>query len=109
MINTISNIKSNLAKKYNQENLEIENVGFIARTASKEVEATEIYKDMEILIKIWKNIINDFNTSKHEKLLYIDDYFPIKIIREYFDNKTQVIVDSKEIYQKLKRLPFFIF
>ncbi len=102
LINIILNIRSNLAEKYNDEILNIENIGFIARTASKEVEATEIYKDMEILIKIWKNIINDFNATKHEKLIYTDDYLPIRIIREYFDSKTQVIVDNKEIYQKLK-------
>jgi len=100
LINTISNIKSQLAKKYN--NIDIENLGFIARTASKEVDIMEIYKDMELLIKIWINILNDFNTSKHEKLIYTDDFFPIRIIREYFDNKTQVIVDNKEIYQKLR-------
>jgi len=97
--NTILNVKSQLAKKYN---IDIESIGFIARTASKEADVIEIYKDMEILIKIWINILNDFNTSKHEKLIYTDDFFPIKIIREYFDNKTQVIIDNKEIYQKLK-------
>ncbi|MGB9637975.1 MAG: ribonuclease E/G [bacterium] len=102
LINTISSIRAELAKKYNHPSINIQNLGFIARTSSKEVEIYEIYKDMEILVKIWINILNDFENSKHEKLIYTESYFPIKIIREYFDNKTQVIVDNKEIYQKLK-------
>ena len=102
LIQTISNIKQKISQKYSQNNINIENIGFIARTASKEADATEIQKDIEILTKIYLNIINTFNTLKHEALIYTDDHFPIRIIREYFDNKTQVIVDDKEIYQKIK-------
>jgi len=95
----IENIREDLKKTYPG----IENVGFIARTSSQYADPLEIKKDMEILYKTWNNILKDFQKSYYERLLYRDQHFPIKVVREFFDPQTNIIVDNKEDYDEIKR------
>ncbi len=95
----LENIKERISSKYP----DIKNLGFIARTNSQYADAIELQKEIEILYKIWQKILQEYNSAKHEKLLYKDDFFPIRIIREYFDNKTRVIVDNKNYYEEIKK------
>jgi len=97
--NTIENIRELLSHKYP----DIMNNGFIARTSSQFADPFEVQKDMEILYKIWKQIQNSFQKYPYEKLLYKDQNFSIKVIREFFDSKTNVIVDNKEDYEEIKK------
>lgn len=95
----LEHIRERLAEKYP----EIRNVGFIARTNSQYSDAIEILKDAEMLYKTWESIKNEYEKINYEKMIYKDQYFPIKIVREYFEAKTEVIVDNKEDYHEIKR------
>lgn len=101
----LENVREKLSQKYPS----IKNIGFIARTNSQYSDALEIKKDVEMLYQTWQKILDDYNKSNYEKLLYKDEYFPIKIVREYFESKTEVIIDNKQDYQEIKQyLSFFL-
>lgn len=101
----LENIREKLKSKYP----EVKQIGIIARTSSQYADAIEIMKDVESLYKTWLKIINDYNRSYYEKLLYKDEYFPLKIVREYFDSKTKIVVDNKQDYEEIKRYLSFFF
>lgn len=101
----LENIREKLSYTYP----EIKNVGFIARTNSQYSDAIEVIKDIEMLYKTWKKILEDYNSRNYEGLIYKDEYFPVKIVREYFEPKTEVIVDNKQDYEEIKKyLSYFL-
>ncbi|MFN3995944.1 MAG: ribonuclease E/G, partial [bacterium] len=101
----LENIREKLQAKYPG----IEQIGFIARTNSQYADAIEIIKDVESLYQTWQKIVNEYNKIHYEKLLYKDEYFPLKIVREYFDSKTKIVVDNKQDYTEIKRYLSFFF
>ncbi|MCS6955337.1 MAG: ribonuclease E/G [Candidatus Calescibacterium sp.] len=101
----LQNIRDRLAMSYPG----IKDVGFIARTNSQYSDAIEVMKDVEMLYKTWQKILEDYNKKNYEGLLYRDEYFPIKIVRDYFEAKTEVIVDNKQDYEEIRRyLSYFL-
>ncbi|MEN3015533.1 MAG: ribonuclease E/G [bacterium] len=104
LVHKIYHIREKLSQKYS----EIKNIGFIARTNSKYCDAIQMLKDIENLYQTWQKILEDYNKSNYEKLLYKDESFAIRVIREFFDSKTKVIVDNKDDYLYIKNyLSFF--
>lgn len=101
----LENIRQKLSEKYPQ----IIDIGFIARTNSQYADALEMFKEVEILYQAWQKINEDYKKYHYEKLLYKDEYFPIRIVREYFDSKTRIIVDNKQDYEEIKKYLSFFF
>jgi len=80
-----------------------ENMGFIVRTAGQGRTKTELSRDLDYLLKLWKAIENNMGRSRDPELLYREQDVVIRSIREYFSRDiSEILVDDKEVYNKAR-------
>ncbi len=78
-----------------------DNVGFIARTASSSATKEEILREAEYLKSICRSLDEKFERARAPAVLYEEPPIPIKVIREYCDDRTEeVVIDDKDVYKK---------
>ncbi len=79
------------------------NVGFIARTASRFATKKELENEIKYLKSVNRKIENRFMSEKAPKLIYEEPRVPIQVIREYCDELTEEIVfDDEKMYKNTK-------
>ncbi|MBK9248823.1 MAG: Rne/Rng family ribonuclease [Ignavibacteria bacterium] len=80
-----------------------EGFGCIIRTAAEEKSETELRRDWEHLLDIWKEVeANVKKSNNHPALLYQDKNLTGSVIRDLFTNDVvRVAVDSKKLYNEV--------
>lgn len=79
-----------------------EGFGVIIRTVAEGKDDESLKKDLEDLIKTWREIEKTVKTEKPPCLLYKDMATTSSVIRDLFSNDvTRVVVDSKKLYKEI--------
>jgi len=77
------------------------NMGFIARTASKHATKEEILVEAQYLKSLCRFIDEKFSEVKAPALLYEEPQIPIKVIRDYCDDDTErIVIDDRDVFEK---------
>ncbi len=78
-------------------------MGLIVRTVGAESKIRDVSKDLQALLKIWKEINEAAATQSAPCLLYRDLDLITRTVRDYFsaDVKT-ILVDDKEVFQQIR-------
>jgi ribonuclease E len=80
-----------------------ENMGFIIRTAGMGRTKTELARDLEYLLKLWKSIEENVAKEEAPVLLYKEHDVVIRSIREHFSHDiSELLVDDKEVHKKVR-------
>jgi ribonuclease E len=87
-----------------------EGIGYIVRTASKEITKTALNKDLRYLLRLWSETKKRGQTSISPALIYKDQDIIAKVLRDYFSPDIQeILVDTRETQKQvlnfLKLLP----
>ncbi|AEA33324.1 Rne/Rng family ribonuclease [Hippea maritima] len=81
--------------------LKEDDIGFIARTASRFASLEELEFEAHHLKKIARQIDKRYETAKAPSLIYEEPQLPLKVIREYCDDNTdEIIFDDIETFKK---------
>ena len=76
--------------------------GLIMRTAAEKVTAAEIERDVERLLRQWKDIEKLAKSSAAPALLYREPEAPLRLIREELNTDYRgVIIDDQDLYSKV--------
>jgi ribonuclease G len=79
-----------------------EGVGFIARTASQEIDQDELKIDMNNLVGYWKEIKKRSDEAKSPALLYEEPGLYMRVTRDLVSHQeTKIFIDSKKAYQEI--------
>ena len=77
--------------------------GIIVRTAADGIDEDELLSDMEYLIGLWLKIEYDAKSQNAPCLIYRDLGLVGRVLRdELTENVSEIIVDSREEYEKIK-------
>ncbi|MEI6134051.1 MAG: Rne/Rng family ribonuclease [Desulfomonile sp.] len=78
-----------------------ENMGFIIRTAGLGRTKTELSRDLNYLLRLWKTIEKSMASEQAPCLLHKEHDLVVRAIREHFSNDiTEILVDDREVYKK---------
>jgi len=85
-------------------------IGYIVRTASKDITKTALNKDLRYLLRLWSETKKRGQTASSPALIYKDQDIIAKVLRDYYTPDIQeILVDSKEAQKQvvdfLKLLP----
>ncbi len=82
-----------------------EGIGFIVRTASFEITKRDISKDLQYLLRLWKDIKTKGQTLPAPALLYKEADFITRSLRDYFTSDTrEILIDDKETLNRVRDL-----
>lgn len=80
-----------------------EGVGFIVRTASLDTTKRELSKDLQYLLRLWKNVKTKGQTLPAPAVVYKEADFVTRSLRDYFTSDTrEVLVDNKETFNRVR-------
>ncbi|MGB9616115.1 MAG: ribonuclease E/G [Desulfomonilaceae bacterium] len=80
-----------------------EHMGFIIRTAGMGRSKTELARDLNYLLTLWKSIENKVAQAPAPSLLHKEHDIVIRSIREHFSpDIKEILVDDKDVYKKAK-------
>lgn len=80
-----------------------ENMGFIIRTAGMGRTKTELSRDLNYVLKLWRAIEKNVGNENAPALLYRDHDVVIRSIRDHFSpDISEILVDEKEVFKKAK-------
>ncbi|MDQ7784466.1 MAG: Rne/Rng family ribonuclease [Desulfomonilaceae bacterium] len=80
-----------------------ENMGFIVRTAGMGRNKTELSRDLNYLLKLWRAIEKNVGQQDAPALLHREQDVVIRSIREHFSQDiSEILVDEKEAYKELR-------
>ena len=87
-----------------------EGIGYIIRTASKDITKTALNKDLRYLLRLWNETKKRGQTAISPALIYKDQDIIAKVLRDYYSPDIQeILVDTKETQKQvidfLKLLP----
>jgi len=87
-----------VTKKWNEKQF-----GIIIRTAGIDRTESEILKDFNYICRLWENILVKAEQAKATDLIYEEQDFMIRCIRDYFSTDiNEVLIDSRECYKQAK-------
>ena len=79
------------------------NMGVIARTAGEARSDADIARDLDYLLRLWQTISQRAERSKAPALIYLESDPVTRVIRDFFtDDIRRIIVDSPEVYEKVR-------
>lgn len=82
-----------------------EGIGFIVRTASLDTTKRDLSKDLQYLLRLWKDIKTKGQTLPTPALLYKEADLITRSLRDYFTSDTrEILVDNKETFEQLRDL-----
>jgi ribonuclease G len=85
------------------EEIRLDNIGLIVRTAAEGVEKAELEQDLENLLEEWQEISKKAKELKPPALLYSDRDLSYRLVRTLLvDDLEEIVVDSIEEAQKLR-------
>jgi ribonuclease E len=77
------------------------NFGIIVRTAGLDRTKVELQKDLQYLLRVWKEIEERYAALQGPGLVHREPELAIRILRDYFSpDVEEVLIDNKEIYQR---------
>lgn len=80
-----------------------ENMGFIVRTAGMGRNKTELSRDLNYLLKLWRAIENNVGQKETPAVLHREHDVVIRSIREHFSPEiNEILVDEKEAYKEVR-------
>ena len=80
-----------------------ENMGFIIRTAGMGRTKTELSRDLNYVLKLWRSIEKNVGDQTAPTLLYREHDVVIRSIRDHFSPEiAEILVDEKEVFKKAK-------
>jgi ribonuclease E len=80
-----------------------ENFGTIVRTAAQNQKKMELSKDVNYLLRLWRNINKRGVEAPAPSLLYAERHVAIRAIRDHFTSDvTEILIDNKELFQDVK-------
>lgn len=80
-----------------------ENMGFIARTAGMGRTKTELTRDLNYLLKLWRAIEKNVGKKHAPSLLHREHDVVIRSIREHFSpDISEILVDEKDAYKEVR-------
>jgi ribonuclease E len=87
-----------------------EGIGYIIRTASKDITKTALNKDLRYLVRLWNETKKRGQTAITPALIYKDQDIIAKVLRDYYSTDIQeILVDTQETHKQvidfLKLLP----
>ena len=87
-----------------------EGIGYIIRTASKDITKTALNKDLRYLLRLWDETKKRGQAAIPPALIYKDQDIIAKVLRDYYSTDIQeILVDTKETQKQvidfLKLLP----
>ncbi len=92
--------RKKIKKKIKKTNI-LKNMGIIVRTSAINKSIKTIKKDLILKIKKWKKIKKKFKKKKKPSLIYKQNNIIIKIFRDYLNkNIKEIIIDNYKIYKK---------
>ncbi|HLF69815.1 MAG TPA: Rne/Rng family ribonuclease [Actinomycetota bacterium] len=78
--------------------------GLIVRTAAEGATAEDLERDIQRLVRIWKEVAAKSKRVKPPKLIYQEQDLAIRVMRELFTSDVQkVIVDQQESFDEIKQ------
>jgi ribonuclease E len=85
-------------------------IGYIIRTASKDITKTALNKDLRYLLRLWNETKKRGQTAQSPALIYKDQDIIAKVLRDYYSPDIQeILVDTQETQKQvvdfLKLLP----
>jgi len=79
------------------------NMGIIARTASEGKSKTDLQRDLQYLLRLWKVVDSRAKKSSAPALVYHESDQVIRVMRDVFNEDIRsIVVDSQEVYDKVK-------
>jgi len=80
-----------------------EGFGLIVRTAGIRCNKTRLSKDLNYLLRLWKNIKKNVRRVKAPVLLYKEQNLAVRSIRDYFTpDVTEILIDDDAVYHEIK-------
>jgi ribonuclease E len=81
-----------------------EGVGYIVRTAALGQNKNELSRDLNRLLRIWKNIKQNVQDAPSLSIVHKEQDVCLRTLRDYFTSEIdEVLVDDKETFAKVKR------
>ncbi|MBN2254422.1 MAG: Rne/Rng family ribonuclease [Deltaproteobacteria bacterium] len=82
---------------------EKEEMGFIVRTAGVNRTKQELLRDYQILLRLWKDIVQKADKTQAPALVYQESDFAVRSLRDYFTSDvTDILVDNIDTYRKMR-------
>ncbi len=76
--------------------------GFIVRTVSEGIDEEKLLRDMELLVKLWSDVLEKSNKVKAPYLLYEEPDLLLRATRDLFTTDVQrLIVDDEGAYERI--------
>lgn len=80
-----------------------QNMGFIIRTAGLGRTKTELSRDLNYLLRLWKTIEKTMSSESAPCLMHKEHDLVVRAIREHFSpDITEILVDDKEVFNKTR-------
>ena len=80
-----------------------EGIGYIVRTAALKQSKKELSRDLNRLLRMWKDIKERVKKAPTLSLIHKEQDICLSTLRDYFTNETtEVLVDDKETFAKVK-------
>jgi len=80
-----------------------EGIGYIVRTASKDITKTALNKDLRYLLRLWQETKKRGQTVQSPALIYKDQDIIAKVLRDYYTPDIQeILVDSQEAQKQVR-------
>lgn len=80
-----------------------EGIGYIVRTAALKKNKRDISRDLNRLLRMWKSIKKEVKKAPPLTLVHKEQDLCLRTLRDYFTSEiTEVLVDDKEIFVKVK-------
>lgn len=78
-------------------------LGFIVRTAGAGRKESELGRDMDYLLRLWKSIVKRVKSTEEPGVVYEESDLIIRTIRDiYSDDIDHILIDEKESYDNAK-------
>jgi ribonuclease E len=80
-----------------------EGFGIIVRTAGINCTKSQMTKDLNYLLRLWRNIQNNVTKVKAPVLLYKEQNLAVRSIRDHFTHDvTEILIDDDAVYHEVK-------
>ncbi|MCG6910696.1 MAG: Rne/Rng family ribonuclease [Deltaproteobacteria bacterium] len=92
------------------ENLKVpEGFGIIVRTAGEKCTKTLASKDLNYLLRLWKNINAKGTKAAAPSLLYKERNLAVRSIRDHFTpDVTEILIDDENVFREVKNFVYII-
>lgn len=80
------------------------NIGLLARTMAEGIQSKQIEKEIKQNFNKWNNILKSYKKAKVPALLYEEEKFYLKILRDMLNNSVkEIVTDSEDVLQDVNK------